>query len=912
MRVNILFSRYIFYLSILILTVNSFAQVVERNGTLYRDFQFNDDTLRNNSFTKNESELSLGDTIRLPFIKDDFIVNNFDGEYGADQSNVSAAIDGNGNYAFAWIDYRDSQEQIYAQFFNSSDQRIGSNFKVNDDPLTGNNSPFFAANNEGDFVIVWLRNYQDIMAQRFNKNGQRVGNNILVDNNPGWNTSEPSVAVSNDGSFIVMWSSQLYSGDSQVYAKPFDNSGNPFGWIILVSESALGSSSIGGGRTIAVDDAGNYCLTWSSSQASSSSKIYLQKINSSGQKVGNNILVSIPNDNSRNYCRDIVSTKDGNFLFTWMKAFDYPGTGGGVFGRIYNSNGYFVTDEFMIYSEPSASWNPVYASSDKDSTFIVLWLRYDEHYLQKIKSNGEFIGETVMVRYNSTNIGYSYNSGLTDIFDNHFFIAPEFYERQDQNIYVQKFNIDLQPIGTFDKLHDDVGSANQKKSLVKFNLTGKSIVLWEDQRNGRYDLYAQVYDENYNPIGNNLQINETNADYWQLYDKEVNCLSDGSFVIAFNGSVDYNGEISVFLQRISTTGEKIGQNKLVKEGNYYYDYKVALNVNSDDEILICWYNRYGAYTRIYDKNLNILAPEKTLLQISNNNGFNPITVSSDSAFNIFISYINYDYQNYSSDNKIRGRFFDRKGNNYKAFIIDSVNSYISNIACRNEGNNFALLYKDGTRIYIKRNYDLDESYFFENSFYSYDYSNNELNIVEFDNQKIFITYNSYLDVIGFYANDNKRETESYLLHHYEYIEPYYDNYNGSNSADIFDDKIIFTYENNSNEGTGFDIWANVRKIESVSFESELFYPPADYDILYNNFPNPFNSKTKIAYELLAYHKVNLTIYDILGREVKVLVNENQEKGLYEVDFDGAGLASGIYFYKLDAFKTTVKKMILLK
>ena len=240
-----------------------------------------------------------------------------------------------------------------------------------------------------------------------------------------------------------------------------------------------------------------------------------------------------------------------------------------------------------------------------------------------------------------------------------------------------------------------------------------------------------------------------------------------------------------------------------------------------------------------------------------------------------------------------------------------MNSYVTEFKCKNEGNNFALLYKDGSKIYLKRSYNLDQKYSFENSFNSYDYAPPQTNIVEFDNQKVFVTYNSNLDVIGFYANDNKREMESYLLHQYEYIEPYYDN-NGTNSADILNNKIIFAYESNDNEGTGYDIWANVRKIESVNFDSELFYPPADYDVLYNNFPNPFNSKTKIAYELLAYHEVKLTIYDILGREVKVLVNENQEKGLYEVEFDASSLASGIYFYKLDAFRTTVKKMILLK
>ena len=490
-------------------------------------------------------------------------------------------------------------------------------------------------------------------------------------------------------------------------------------------------------------------------------------------------------------------------------------------------------------------------------------------------------------------------------------MTPQIYTGNDANLYSQKFDTDFNPVGTFDRIHDDVGSANQQKSFVKFNNTGKSIVLWEDHRNGRSDLYAQVYDENYNVVGNNIQINETNEEYWYLDFKSAECLSDGTFIIAFSGDDNYSQERTVLLQLISTTGEKIGSNKLVKESQTYYDYEVALSVNKADEILICWYNRNGANMRIYDKELNTLSNEKSLLEYSNFIGFYPLTASVDSAFNIFISYINYDYQNYSSDNKIRGKFFDRDGNGSTGFIIDSVNSYVTAFTCKNEGHNFALLYKDGSKIYLKRSYNLDQKYSFENSFNSYDYAPPQTNIVEFDNQKVFVTYNSNLDVIGFYANDNKRETESYLLHQYEYIEPYYDN-NGTNSADILNNKIIFTYESNDNEGTGYDIWANVRKIEIVNFDSELFYPPADYDVLYNNFPNPFNSKTKIAYELLAYHNVELTIYDILGREVKVLINENQEKGLYEVEFDASSLASGIYFYKLDAFKTTVKKMILLK
>ena len=102
------------------------------------------------------------------------------------------------------------------------------------------------------------------------------------------------------------------------------------------------------------------------------------------------------------------------------------------------------------------------------------------------------------------------------------------------------------------------------------------------------------------------------------------------------------------------------------------------------------------------------------------------------------------------------------------------------------------------------------------------------------------------------------------------------------------------------------------KINKLDFNDEYFYLPVSSDVLYNNYPNPFNSKTKIVYELLTYHNVKLAVYNVLGEEVKVLVNQNQDKGIYEVEFDASGLASGVYFYRLDAFDTTIKKMLILK
>ena len=83
--------------------------------------------------------------------------------------------------------------------------------------------------------------------------------------------------------------------------------------------------------------------------------------------------------------------------------------------------------------------------------------------------------------------------------------------------------------------------------------------------------------------------------------------------------------------------------------------------------------------------------------------------------------------------------------------------------------------------------------------------------------------------------------------------------------------------------------------------------------LEQNYPNPFNPSTNIKFELPRTSQVNLSVFDILGHEVSVLVNERRDEGVHEVTFDGFGLASGVYLYRLQAgdFIST-KKMSVLK
>ncbi|HWA06395.1 MAG TPA: T9SS type A sorting domain-containing protein [Ignavibacteria bacterium] len=87
--------------------------------------------------------------------------------------------------------------------------------------------------------------------------------------------------------------------------------------------------------------------------------------------------------------------------------------------------------------------------------------------------------------------------------------------------------------------------------------------------------------------------------------------------------------------------------------------------------------------------------------------------------------------------------------------------------------------------------------------------------------------------------------------------------------------------------------------------------------LEQNYPNPFNPNTKIKFQLLKHGNAEIIIYDITGRRIQKLLNEELNAGEYEIDFNASGLSSGIYFYKLEVNSgkevfTDTKKMVLIK
>ncbi len=121
----------------------------------------------------------------------------------------------------------------------------------------------------------------------------------------------------------------------------------------------------------------------------------------------------------------------------------------------------------------------------------------------------------------------------------------------------------------------------------------------------------------------------------------------------------------------------------------------------------------------------------------------------------------------------------------------------------------------------------------------------------------------------------------------------------------FNNGYLYAATNNSS------VWR--RPISEITGVKEIKVKiPSEFSLA-QNYPNPFNPSSIIEFKLASRQFITLKVYDILGKEIKTLVNEERPAGSYSVLFNAAGISSGVYFYKIQAGKfSETKKMILLR
>jgi len=195
------------------------------------------------------------------------------------QHRPFTAADGAGNVLICWYDNRNGSDDVFGQIYDSGRNKVGSNFLINDvTAVSVQKFPAAAGLPGGGFVVVWTDyrngpypNDPDVYAQKLTAAGQKVGSNFRVnDDGPNVKQTEPQVGSAPTGGFVICWRDER-GGAADIYAQRYEPSGDAAGSNIMVNDEdgdVLQSSP-----AVAISDAKMY-FTWTDNRNSGLFDIY--------------------------------------------------------------------------------------------------------------------------------------------------------------------------------------------------------------------------------------------------------------------------------------------------------------------------------------------------------------------------------------------------------------------------------------------------------------------------------------------------------------------------------------------------------------------------------------------------------------------------------------------------------------
>jgi len=304
----------------------------------------------------------------------EFQVNSWTTGY---QGGPAVAADEAGNFVVVWFsDGQDaSGDGVFGQRFNSAGGLVEGEFRINTYTTGDQRFPAVAADDSGDFVVVWHSDanqdgsFDGVFAQRYSSTGSLVGSEFRVNTYTTNDQRFPAVAADGSGNFVVVWASDGNDGSGfGVFGKRYNSEGSSVGPEFQVNSYMTGDQR---SPAVAVDGSGDFVVTWrSGDQDGSEYGVFGQRYDSAGILQGSEFRVNTYTTGYQWY-PTVAANGSGNFVVVWNS--DQDGSFNGVFGQWFDSTGRAVGNEFQINSYTTGFQNfPVIATGGSDS-FVVAW-----------------------------------------------------------------------------------------------------------------------------------------------------------------------------------------------------------------------------------------------------------------------------------------------------------------------------------------------------------------------------------------------------------------------------------------------------------------------------------------------------------------------------------------------------------
>ncbi|MFC1763529.1 hypothetical protein ACFL6U_15805 [Planctomycetota bacterium] len=460
-------------------------------------------------------------------------------------SDPTIAATPEGNYLIAWVDYRDGNLNVYAQWLTGEGQAAGNAFKVNDDTGKGRHFyPSMATSQAGQVVITWKdeRTGSNIYAQRYSSMGLALGANFKVnDNTSGTSTNNPTVCVAGDGTFMIAWQAAVGSVYN-VYGQRFTVNGTPVGANIKLNDDLGDQWQLA--PSLAANTQGDVIVAWKDTRLLND-EIYAQRYVNDGSPVGANFRAFDDAGGSWISLPSMAVDPNNRFVIAWE---DKRNGLADIYARSYASDGNALTDDFKVNDDVGIAHHVnACVATDEKGDFVIVW--------RDTRDNG------------------------------------------DADIYAQRYARDATALGSNFRVNDDTGGVTQYYPSVAIGLDSEFLVTWQDNRNGNKDIYAQLYTGTGTPLGSNFMVNDDPCDAQQ---ERPSVSSDqvGHYWIVWEDR--RNDERDVFVQPLSMEGVALGSNfQLDDDAGIGSQYKPVIAAWGNGNFVAAWEDYRDSNDAIY-------------------------------------------------------------------------------------------------------------------------------------------------------------------------------------------------------------------------------------------------------------------------------------------------------------------------
>jgi uncharacterized protein with ATP-grasp and redox domains len=657
----------------------------------------------------------------------EFLINSTTENEQGSPNNIALA---DGGFVSVWASWRQdgSKFGVYAQRFNSENEKIGDEFLINSTTFGSQENVSVSQLKDGGFIAVWQDDRKDgdgygIFAQRFDASTAKVGNEFQVNTTITGAQLAPRVTGTEDGGFFVSWRSNTSTSqdsDTAVIGQFFNSDAAHLGTEKQFFYDTENGNEIWSPVTTLSD--GNIAITWTVT-SSAENKIYAQIIGTDGVEITTPILIN--DTTSSDYSHSVIKAVENGFVVALQDNIDQPSSGYNIIVALYDNAGNAVGDPTVVNTQsvtngwtndvgmPTGITKPSFVdlAINNDGKMIVSWTGDGESSseifastatieLSQLSSPPIILGNTDLIVNTETN-NTQYVAKLTDLSDDTFIASwkSKLQDGSSYGIYAQRLDADGKKLGSEFLINST--TENEQGSPNNIALAdGGFVSVWASWRQdgSKFGVYAQRFNSENEKIGDEFLINSTT--FGSQENVSVSQLKDGGFIAVWQDDRKDGDGYGIFAQRFDASTAKVGNEFQVnttitgaqlaprvtgtEDGGFFVSWRsnTSTSQDSDTAVIGQFFNSDAAH----------LGTEKQFFYDTENGNeiWSPVTTLSDG--NIAITWTVTS----SAENKIYAQIIGTDGVEITTPILinDTTSSDYSHSVIKAVENGFVVALQD--------------------------------------------------------------------------------------------------------------------------------------------------------------------------------------------------------------------------